>query len=68
LTDAQSEVKPVAQIFNLPYRRIAFGQARQVRTPASCSRLAHFKSAIRPSATLRYEAAADPAFRRRHRK
>src|SRR5216117_659427 len=42
---------PVAQIFNLPYRRIAFG-----RTPARVA-VADYKSAIRQTASLRYSTA-----------
>jgi len=44
----------VAQIFNLPYRRIAFCFRTTNATPPGLETPADFKSAIRQSATLRY--------------
>jgi hypothetical protein len=50
----EAQEKSVAQIFNLLYRRIAFGRASLRLKCWSLPRLADCKSAIQQSATLRY--------------
>jgi hypothetical protein len=44
----------VAQIFNLPYRRLAVGWRPARPSASGCRHLADSKSAVRQSATLRY--------------
>jgi hypothetical protein len=48
----------VAQIFNLLYRRIAFGRAWKIPTASKLRRSADCKSAIRQNAILRYDCGA----------
>jgi hypothetical protein len=54
-SNARHRIADVAQIFNLLYRRIAFGRAwDETRRPAIRRWLADCKSAIQQSAILRY--------------